>query len=216
MFGPIVNSMTVAVRPVHALWVAHGHPAPEGPTTPGRCGACHTTGPVVPVETVVSRSFTGWDQVPNGTWCGACAHAHAIPDARTRPVVIHADQTLQTGWEAVRDHLLAGPVTPDMAVVSPVTGRLHLLGSATWGTVSTDAGQYPWTRKDALRLARVCALVKAGVTSTSLARPAPPVGLVSKPGPIPPGEVLHWWDEFIPWRERGTAWWRMVTAAAKG
>lgn len=204
------------LTPVHAWWASLGYPNPVGTPQAGVCGTCGHTGSVYPVETVVSRSFTGWDRVPNGLWCPACAYAHANPAARTDPVVVHVDGTTQAGWATVRQVLRAGHLGPGVAVVAPVTGRTHMLAAAYWGSVTTDAGRFGWTVEDTTRFVRACTLVDAGVSATQLGEPAPPVSLFNRSGPIRGDEVLNWWDDLVPWRERGVSWWRMIVNATKG
>jgi hypothetical protein len=194
--------------PLRLLWQHVGSPAtPDLPWTPGpaRCARCTCSADAVGRLTdVISDKFTGWDDYATGTrvqhWCAPCAWGHVEPTLRYFPWVVTGD----TGHQATPDILhtiLAAPLTPDTAVVVPLSRKKHLIPAARWGVVTTDDVHLPWTATDAHLLGVLDHLRALGFGESALLAPVPRFEHLRTLPPAQQVEVMGLWTQLDPWRD---------------
>lgn len=146
-----------------AAWTGAGSPAPDDGEL-GRCARCATPAVLTPARQVVSKVFTSYDDWarPSGAGvCPACAWGYTEPQLRaTTHLVTRDPAAVQAFSRQDAQQLLAdGALPSDVALVVPLRpGRKHLMPGASWGRVSLDNTQIPWTGGDVARLAVVVRL----------------------------------------------------------
>ena len=196
---------------VRTAWVAAGRPpAPGLPSASvvGCCARCGSSGALVEVRRVVSRSFTGrdhWTLPGRAGLCSACTWAYQEPALRKRAHIIRGRR--QPGLHALDSpdgllEVLAREVDSQTAVILPRSGRKHLLPSAQWGRVLLDDIALPWSRADAARLTVLEEVRGFGASDADLRQSAPPWPLVQTAGPVQRLRLVQAWEELRLWRNR--------------
>lgn len=195
---------------VRTAWVAAGRPpAPGLPSASvvGCCARCGSSGALVEVRRVVSRSFTGrdhWTLPGRAGLCSACTWAYQEPALRKRAHIVlgHRQPALHALDSPGLLEVLAREVDSQTAVTIPRSGRKHLLPSAQWGRVLLDDIALPWSRADAARLTVLEEIRALGASDADLRQSAPPWPLVQAAGPAQRLRLVQAWDKLRPWRNR--------------
>lgn len=193
---------------LECAWHAAGTPVIPGSTTDpviGSCARCGQRAQLTPTRHVVSKVFTAFDTwvSPSGAGlCPICTWGYTRSELRTHPFLIGQDQTMvRLSRLSLVDLLTAGPLSGSLAVVIPLRpGRKHLMPDASWGRLTLDDIQLPWSRTAAGRLAATVRLRGYGFGSRMLAQPAPPWSVLHR---LPAAEwaaVLDDWSRLDPWR----------------
>lgn len=195
-------------------WHGAGCPTTElNASKTGRCARCGDVADLTPVNDVVSKNFTGfedWKQASrNGGLCATCAWGLSTRSLRTDCLVVesnsnafkHVDRT------EVYQLLASRSLTVTTAVIVPLKpGRKHLLPTARWGTVTIDDANLRWTDADASRLRAVAQLRTCGFGSRMILEPAPAFSVLRK---MPPGDwaqTQRTWHLLDPWRSSAHLW----------
>lgn len=194
-----------------AAWAGAGSPTP--PTVGvGSCARCAQVAALVLARSVVSKVFTGYDDwvCPSGTGlCPACAWGYATASLRgTAHLITRDPATLDgAGRQGVYALLTAGALGPDVAVVVPLRpGRKHLLPGATWGRVTLDDAQLPWTTQDAHRLGAVAELRAHGFGTRMLTQSCPPFSVLRRLPRRAWPHVMATWQTVDIWRVPASPW----------
>jgi len=194
-----------------AAWSGAGCPERRA-TRLGPCACCATRGPLAPIRSVVSKTFTGfqgWADPSGPGLCAACAWGHSNPVLRSASHLITRDPVAlqQLSRHEVGVRLLAGALSSDVAVVVPLRpGRKHLLPAAVWGRVMADDVHLPWRAEDATRLGVVAELRSLGFGTRMLTSPAPAFHVMSSLSPAQCLHVLQLWDQLSVWRTPDNPW----------
>lgn len=179
-------------------------PAPPGVVT-GRCARCSTPAALTPTTSVVSRTFTSWENWtgPAGGLCPACTWLYRTAELRNLPHLVaktpptFAAQTMAE----VLTLLLAGPLRQSIALSLPLRpGRRHLFADLTWGTIRIDNANLTWAASDAGRLAAVRYLRQAGFTAADIAAPAPPFPVLRRLPSDQWASIQNLWTSLDVWR----------------
>lgn len=187
----------VLVDPVVVTWKALGDPAPvvnSGPVA--RCGRCSQEQSLKLLREILSSNFTGWEQVDPASegLCGPCAWAYQESSLRLKPIHIKREAA---SWAEKGDlvALLSQPLSSNDSVTLPMRGQKHLLPSAKWGAVTSDAGTISWNH-EAAHLLRTMLLARAeGTRKSDYEMSAPPIVVLHNAGAI----AFEWWKIFQRW-----------------
>lgn len=194
-----------------AAWAAAGSPSSPS-TASGPCARCSSGGSLVPVKTVVSKVFTGFDGWANPSGpglCPACAWGYQHPQLRARPhLVTRAPARLVAlDRRGTFEVLAGGPLEATAALTVPLRpGRKHLFPGASWGRVTLDDVQLPWTVLETQRLVLVARLRSQGFGTRMLTEPAPPFPVLRR---LPVGDwagAMRDWAQLAPWRTQPSPW----------
>lgn len=194
-----------------AAWTAAGRPASALGSRAGVCARCGAAGTVVPVRSVLSKSFTGfegWADPSGRGMCGACAWGHSVDDLRKVAHLVRQDPAaLVAVARGEVGRILAAPLGVGECLVVPLRpGRKHILPGAVWGRVCVDDAHLPWTDRQARLLGRVVWLRGLGFGSRMLAEAAPAYGVMARLDPQTWTDVLDAWAELAEWRESQGPW----------
>lgn len=202
---------TPQLTPLRAAWIAAGSPTLGGPEdVSGNCARCGTSGANVPVRSVLSRSFTTFDDwlAPSEpALCAACTWGYRTTDLRSNLMQITRDPpTAGFVANAALRGLLSSSLAEDVAVTIPSRpGRKHVLPHALWGTVTLDDLPLPWSRGDGERLRIVEDLRGRGAPASTLQESTPPWRMVAMTDPAARADLLTAWAALDPWR-RSKPW----------
>lgn len=159
------------VDPVQVAYQQHGTAHATKETRLGECRRCGTRDHLVPVSSVVSAKFTGFDSLGHGDGlCPICAWAYS---ATTRRLTLAISPSAAIVLDSVGlfDQLLRPTVS--IALVVPLSGRKHVLPHAQWGTVRVDDINLVWRASDINRLRIVAELRSRGAPTSTLTDPCP-------------------------------------------
>lgn len=194
-----------------AAWAAAGSPSSSS-TASGPCARCASAGALVPVKTAVSKVFTGFDDWVNPSGpglCPPCAWGYQHPELRSRPHLVNRAPARLVALDrhCVFELLAGGPLEPTSALTVPLRpGRKHLFPGASWGRVTLDDVQLPWTAIEAQLLALVAHLRSQGFGTRMLSEPAPPFPVLRR---LPAGDwtgTMRAWSQLAPWRTTPSPW----------
>ncbi len=176
------------------------------------CARCTGIGPLVPVRSVVSKVFTGFDDWANPRGAGLCAVcAWGFSDKRLRagPYMVTMSPATLTLLDrtGAGDRLVQGALRADHCLVVPLRpGRKHLLPTAAWGRVVVDDAHLPWSGRDAELLSLVVQLRGLGFGSRMIAEPAPPFSVLRSVESARWAWVLDAWSQLAEWRAPPSPW----------
>lgn len=173
----------------------------------GSCARCDVRAKLTPTRDVISKVFTAFDSWvnPSGAGlCPICTWGYTTPELRAHPLLISQDQTMVRLTRPVLTALLtAGPLAANLAVIVPLhPGRKHLLPDATWGRLTLDDIQLPWTAAAAARTTATVRLRGRGFGSRMLTQPAPPWPALHRRPASEWAAILDDWSQLEPWRPR--------------
>ena len=178
----------------------------------GDCARCGQRQATVLTNTVISKTFTAFDEWADPRrrgLCTICSWAYTGCGLRSQPHLITRDPaTLQPLSPTEVGRLLSqGPLACDRCLIVPIrAGRKHLAPLAAWGRIRVDSASLPWREEDAQRLRIVLTLRRQGFGSRMLAAAAPPYVVLKKLPPTTWGSVVDAWREIDPWRIADSPW----------
>lgn len=197
--------------PASAAWVASGRPNVDAPApVAGICGRCGQDGPTVTSSRIISEKFTGFDDWPFGSrrLCTPCAWAYSQPPSSQPPLLITTTTLTEytNAWD-LSAVLTNGPLPVNHAVVVSVARRRHILPTAQWGHLATDALVIPWDAAAAERLTSLVWLrTTLEATWPQLERPAPPARLLTTQPAERWQPIMAAWTSLKPWRSIPPLW----------
>ena len=196
---------------VSAAWQGSGAPEPAGATGEGPCARCSTIAALVPVRSVVSKVFVGFEGWANTTGhglCAPCAWGYTTPSLRTAAhLVTRQPVTYRQLDRAGCAALLLQALDPGAAVVVPLRpGRKHVMPRAAWGRITIDDATLPWSAREAGLLHLVLELRAHGFGSRMLQEPHPPYAALVKLPRDRWSAVIATWESLAPWRLPGSPW----------
>lgn len=206
------DGVAVSVDTVLATaWTAAGRRKSTLGSKAGACARCGATGRVVPVRSVLSKAFTGfegWVDPSGRGLCGACAWGHSVGELRKVAHLVRQDPVaLVAASRGEVGRILATPLGVGECLVVPLRpGRKHILPGAVWGRVCVDDAHLPWTDRQARLLGRVAWLRGLGFGSRMLAEPAPAYGVMARLDPQTWTDVLGAWAQLAEWRDSQGPW----------
>lgn len=160
--------------PAYAAWFSlhEKYPVAKEKTErrAGICGICRQECNVRSLTDVLSTQFTDWDKIPRDTTviCEECEWVYQIPLLRTSYLYFTAPDTARVLTREETSGMLLHSFSPLEALTLPLSGRKHLLPSCEWGTVTSDAGTFPWTVAEVELASAVRQLRESGASDAVL------------------------------------------------
>lgn len=204
-----------------AAWQAAGRPRIMAATVAGvrECARCDRPDRLVSTGKVVSSSFCGFStwSSPNGPGlCACCTWLFRDAGARTQIQHVLTDPSrLRPLTRTQLRHVLSRPIGALESLVVPQSGRKHLLPEATWGLVTLDDAQIPWSQADADLLQIVATLRRRGAGEQALHGTTPPWALLRGLPARDRGEVMRLWSNLDSWRQGRMLWLELAIIATR-
>lgn len=196
--------------PAAAAWEAAGRPGVDAPPPkPGTCARCGANALTVTSSRIISERFAGFDAWPYGSrrLCVPCAWAYTHPPTTAPTMLITTTTTTIYPDAAALGPLLSmGALQADTAAVVPVARRRHILPTAQWGQLATDALVVRWDAAAATCLSELRWLRSLDTTWPQLSRHAPPLKLLTSQPAALWNRVLAAWAMLQPWRRVPPLW----------
>lgn len=170
----------------------------------GVCARCAAPGLLTPTRSVVSPTFTGFDdwKGPAGGLCPVCVWIYRTNSLRNLPhLVSQSPAFMALSRTEVYVLLSQGPLRPTIALSVPLRpGRKHLFAEVQWGRVRTDHANLSWSAADAGRLTAVRELRGLGFSAHDLAAPAPAYQVLKRQPATTWSHLHQLWESLGPWR----------------
>lgn len=190
----------------------------------GWCARCGQAGPLRATFSVISKTFTAFDEwvSPSGPGlCPACTWGFDTTVLRAAPHLVTRTHGLRALTRTQVRHVLSGGALPvDAALAVPLRpGRKHLLPRATWGQVTVDDATITWTTRDSTLIGVLGRLRAHGFGSRMLTEPAPPFAQLRRCPQAQWPHIMSDWPRLKPWRNPCNPWLALslhITSPEKG